>query len=116
MRNTQTNQVWGSEERYGGFPIHGVQSFEVTVTAEPNHFRITINGHPFCTFSYRISVHLAEFVSFDGQAAVESVTMEPSFGSNPVYPPVHPIHPPIHVNPGFPVNHYPPAPVGYRKL
>ena len=108
VRNTLINQIWGIEERYGGFPIHGTQSFDISVTSEPNHFRVTINGHPFCTFSYRISVHLAEFVSVDGQGTIESITMEPSFHGT--YP-AHSTRPPIHVTPGFPVNHYPPAPV-----
>ena len=51
---------------------------------------------------------MAEFVSVDGQATVESITVEPHFApSYPIHPPAHP---PIHVHPGFPVNHYPPAP------
>lgn len=108
VRNSMVNQNWGHEERYGGFPIHGTGTFEISVTAEPNHFRVSVNGHPFCTFTYRLSVDLAEFVSVDGQATVESITVEPHFApSYPIHPPVHP---PIHVHPGFPVNHYPPAP------
>lgn len=115
VRNFFKDQAWGSEERYGGFPIHGTESFEIGITAEPNHFRININNHPFCTFSYRLPIDMAEFISVDGQCSIEYVTSDSSFPTYPThppvpaYPPVH-AHPPIHVSPGFPVTHYPPAP------
>ncbi|KAL7025595.1 hypothetical protein ACKWTF_013555 [Chironomus riparius] len=117
VRNYFKDQAWGSEERYGGYPIHGTESFEIGITAEPNHFRININNHPFCTYSYRLSVDLAEFISVDGQCSIEYVTSDSAFPTypmhpTPAYPPVH-AHPPIHISSGFPVNHYPPAPV-YR--
>ena len=118
VRNYFKDQAWGSEERYGHFPIHGTESFEIGITAEPNHFRVNVNNHPFCTYSYRLPIDLAEFISVDGQCSIEYITSDssyPTYPPVPAHPPVH-AHPPIHVSPGFPVTHYPPAPVSWLMI
>ncbi|KAG5670835.1 hypothetical protein PVAND_001069 [Polypedilum vanderplanki] len=105
VRNHFKDQIWGHEERYGGCPIQANQSFEISIAADPNQFRISVNNHPFCNFNYRLPIHMAEFVSIDGGCTIEYITID-----HASYYPSLPIHPPVAgPHPGFPVQHYPPV-------
>lgn len=111
VRNTLQNQVWGAEERYGGCPIAYGQQFDVLVLAEVNQWKIAINGNHFCTFSHRLPVHSARYVSISGGCVIHSITAEmdtgaagAAGGAAPPYPGTVPggPHPPPYVPPYVP--------------
>lgn len=108
VRNTLQSQVWGNEERWGGCPIAYGQQFDVLVLAEANQWKIAINGNHFCTFSHRLPVHTARYVSVGGSCVIHAITSEmdtvgggsavpPYPGSVPGGP-----HPPPYVPPYVP--------------
>jgi Galactoside-binding lectin len=119
IRNHMKNQVWGNEERHGANTIQAHQSFEIAITAEHSMYRIAVNGQHFCTFSHRLPLNLARYVSISGTCTVSYITVDHSGPmATPAHPPVH-IHHPVHVHhPTFPVppstvhvhHHHPPAP------
>lgn len=126
VRNHFKDQIWGQEERHGGFPINWHDSFEISITPEPTNFRIRLNGQHFCTFNYRLPITLARFISIDGGCSIQYINIdepEPSYSSmsgSTNYPPypVAPIAPmPIVPAPGYPQfghhhsNYPPPIPV-----
>ncbi|XP_058832804.1 uncharacterized protein LOC131690797 isoform X2 [Topomyia yanbarensis] len=94
VRNTLQNQVWGTEERHGGCPIHYGQQFDVLVLIEVNMYKIAINGNHFCTFNHRLPVHLAKYVSISGGCVIHSITCEmDTAGPAPPYPGTVPVGP-----------------------
>lgn len=59
MRNHLENQIWGTEERYGGCPIQPGQHFDILVLAEAaaykvhyNNLKITIDDKHYINFNY----------------------------------------------------------------
>lgn len=105
VRNHFKSQAWGTEERHGGNPIQAHQSFEIAITAEHSVYRIAVNGLHFCTFSHRLPLNLARFVSISGTCTVSYITIDQTGPiATPAYPPVHVHHPTYH-HP-----HHPPAP------
>lgn len=105
VRNHMKNQVYGTEERHGGNMIQAHQSFEVAITAEHSMYRIAINGQHFCTFSHRLPLNLARFISISGTCTIDYITVDQN---GPIATPAYPVH--LH-RPTFPV-HHPRAP-GY---
>ncbi|XP_055532236.1 galectin-4-like [Wyeomyia smithii] len=115
VRNTLQRQVWGTEERHGGCPIHYGQQFTLLVAIEVNFFKIVINGNHFCTFNHRMSVHLARFISISGGCVINSITTEVEIGgpAAPPYPGTIPgINPPPYTPPMAPYQPPPPPPGG----
>lgn len=109
VRNTLQNQVWGTEERWGGCPIAYGQVFDVLVLAEVNQWKIAINGNHHSTFSHRLPVHTAQYVSVSGGCVIHSITAEmdsaPGTGGvAPPYPGTVPggPHPPPYMPPYVP--------------
>ena len=41
IRNTCRNGAWGGEEKHGYFPFNLHQPFEVTMTIEEQHYKVT---------------------------------------------------------------------------
>ncbi|XP_055595150.1 galectin-4-like [Uranotaenia lowii] len=96
VRNTLQNQVWGTEERYGGCPIRYGQHFDVLVLVEVNQYKIAINGVHFCTFNHRMPVHTVRYVSISGNCTINSITSETdSAGAGPSIGGVAPPYPGI---------------------
>lgn len=93
VRNHLKNQVWGAEERYGGNPIQAHQSFEFAITAEHSQYRIVLNGQHFCTFSHRLPLNLARYVSISGTCSIQYITIDQT--GYVVVPPSTP-HYPVH--------------------
>lgn len=130
VRNHFKDQVWGQEERHGGFPINWHDSFEISITPEPTIFRININNQHFCVFKHRLPATLARFVSIDGGCTIQYINLdepEPSYSSmsNPQVNVPYPIMPmgpmPIVPAPGYPQYHTqpsypPPVPVKSPNL
>ena len=110
IRNTFKNQVWGAEERHGGSPIQAHQSFEIAITAEHSMFRISVNSQHFCTFSHRLPLNLARFISIDGTCTISYITIDQNGAPSmqPSYPPIH-HHPTYPTAPSFPGHHHHPG-------
>lgn len=109
VRNTLQNQVWGAEERWGGCPIAYGQQFDLLVLAEVNQWKIAVNGNHLATFSHRLPVHSARYVSISGGCVIHSITTEMDSGAGaggaaPPYPGTVPggPHPPPYVPPYVP--------------
>lgn len=109
VRNTLQNQVWGTEERWGGCPIAYGQQFDVLVLAEANQWKIAVNGNHHCTFSHRLPVHTARYVSVSGSCVIHAITAEMDSaaggsGAAPPYPGTVPggPHPPPYAPPYMP--------------
>lgn len=110
VRNHLQNQVWGTEERYGGNMIAANQSFEISIIADPSQYRILVNSQHFCTFAHRLPLNLVRFVSLSGTCTISYITIDQVGGATPAFPPHHTIVAP---NPGYPIHHHPhhpPAP------
>lgn len=108
IRNHMTNQQHGSEERYGRNTIQANDSFEITIVAEIDFFKILVNGQHFCTFNHRLSMHLAQYISIGGTGNIQYILVENdvNHGAN------NPLYPSLPTAPRFPiasVPHYPPA-------
>lgn len=73
VRNMDREGEWGSEERFGGFPVAVGEPFDLNILAEENQFVISINGQHFCDFAYRKPLDQARYIQFLGIA--ESLTI-----------------------------------------
>lgn len=113
VRNHMVNQVWGTEERFGGMPLHPGQHFDLLILAEATAFKVAINGTHFCMFQYRIPYHRIQFINIEGDVTVHSITLEgdnyqppththPHHPQPPMHVPVAPIYPNLSGPPQFP--------------
>nr|AFE55710.1 tandem-repeat galectin-9 [Rhodeus uyekii] len=53
VRNTNQMESWGSEERFGGMPFQRGQPFQVTISCNPNHYNVFVNGKQAHTYKHR---------------------------------------------------------------
>nr|AAR84192.1 tandem-repeat galectin Gal9-L1 [Danio rerio] len=53
VRNTNQMEKWGAEERFGGLPFHKGQAFQVTISCNPQHYNIFVNGKQEHTYKHR---------------------------------------------------------------
>lgn len=97
VRNHFQNNAFGPEERHGGNPVQAHQSFEIAITAEQSVYRITINGVHFCTFTHRLPLSLAQYLSIDGICTIAYVTID-HLGASSFPPNYIPVPTPASVN------------------
>ncbi|KAM9468402.1 galectin-9-like [Clarias gariepinus] len=55
VRNTQTLDSWGPEERFGGMPFHMGQNFQIIISCNPHHYNVFVNGQQVHTFNHRFT-------------------------------------------------------------
>lgn len=53
VRNTNQMENWGSEERSGGLPFQKGQPFQVTISCNPQHYNVFVNGKQAHTYKHR---------------------------------------------------------------
>ncbi|XP_051963360.1 galectin-9-like [Xyrauchen texanus] len=53
VRNTNQMEKWGTEERFGGMPFQKGQPFQVTISCNPHHYNVFVNGQQAHTFNHR---------------------------------------------------------------
>lgn len=68
LKNTKHNGHWEKEERFGGFPVVGTETFNLGILATEDHFQIYINQLKYCTFAYRQPLSQGDVVEFLGIA------------------------------------------------
>lgn len=76
VRNHMTSHIWGSEERFGGIPIHPGQVFDILILTEATAYKIAINNVHFCMFQYRMPYHRVKFINVEGDVSIHSITLE----------------------------------------
>lgn len=134
IRNSLQNGVWGLEEAWGnGSIVSPHQPFEIIILAEPDQFKIAINGAHYCEFRHRIPYQQITHLTIDGDVDIERISVtsssfapqpqpaiyQPSAPSSnttpyPPYPsavpnmPMPPMYPTL--VPNNPPSHYPSVP------
>lgn len=53
VRNTNQMEQWGTEERSGGLPFQTGQPFQVTISCNPHHYNVFVNGNQAHTYKHR---------------------------------------------------------------
>uniref|UniRef100_A0A673J1G8 Galectin n=1 Tax=Sinocyclocheilus rhinocerous TaxID=307959 RepID=A0A673J1G8_9TELE len=53
VRNTNQMEQWGTEERSGGLPFQRGQPFQVTISCNPHHYNVFVNGQQAHTYKHR---------------------------------------------------------------
>uniref|UniRef100_A0A671R1U4 Galectin n=1 Tax=Sinocyclocheilus anshuiensis TaxID=1608454 RepID=A0A671R1U4_9TELE len=53
VRNTNQMEQWGTEERSGGLPFQKGQPFQVTISCNPHHYNVFVNGKQAHTYKHR---------------------------------------------------------------
>ncbi|XP_059370154.1 galectin-9-like [Carassius carassius] len=53
VRNTNQMEQWGAEERFGDLPFQKGQPFQVTISCEPYHYNVFVNGKQAHTYKHR---------------------------------------------------------------
>ncbi|XP_062870726.1 galectin-9-like [Trichomycterus rosablanca] len=56
VRNSLIKEQWGREEREGGLPFYRGQQFTVSITCEPQCYRIIVSGVQMFTYNHRYSL------------------------------------------------------------
>lgn len=79
IRNTLRHGAWGLEEAWGnGTILNPHQPFEIMILAEPDQFKIAINGAHYCEFKYRIPYQEITHLTIDGDVNVERIAITSS--------------------------------------
>lgn len=73
VRNAMNSNVWGKEEREGGFPLSKNEIFDLTIINELHSFQIFVNNKRFATFAHRGSPNDIGTLGIDGNADVQTV-------------------------------------------
>ncbi|XP_052472719.1 galectin-9-like isoform X2 [Carassius gibelio] len=56
VRNTNQMENWGPEERSGGLPFQKGQPFQVTISCNPHHYNVFVNGKQAHTYKHRFTM------------------------------------------------------------
>ncbi|KAK2831421.1 hypothetical protein Q7C36_016507 [Tachysurus vachellii] len=76
VRNTQTMEKWGSEERSGGMPFHKGQNFQIIISCNPHHYNVFVNGNQICTYNHRFtSLGEIDVLEVTGDLSLTAVTV-----------------------------------------
>ncbi|XP_030633134.1 galectin-9-like [Chanos chanos] len=76
VRNSHLRGSWGSEERTGSLPFYKGQPFMVTISCNPHHYNIFVNGNQVHTYSHRVTnLHEITVLEVDGHVTLTSVVV-----------------------------------------
>lgn len=105
IRNSLRNGAWELEESWGnGNVINPHQPFEIMILAEPDQFKIAINGMHYCEFKHRIPYQEITHLTIDGDLDIERITI--TSGPQPQPSPAYhqPSAPPTSNMPPYPTS------------
>ena len=91
-RNHFFNKQYGCEERSGESPIEADESFELTIVAEADLYKVLVNGQNFCTFNHRLPMHLAQYIAVQGIGDIQYILVENDVNQEAKSPCCKPIH------------------------
>jgi hypothetical protein len=100
VRNSYQHGCWGHEERGGHNQIRAYEMFDIAITAEHDHYRLTFNHQHFGVFRHRMPLHMVNFFRVSGAVTIHEISIE---NTSSMCPPSYPTV----VNPFVPM----PAPV-----
>ena len=104
VRNSLRNGAWELEEAWGnGAVINPHAPFEIMILAEPEQFKIAVNGGHFCEFKHRIPYQQITHLSIDGDVDIHRITITSTAYSPPTYQPSAPQPPYPTANTGMPM-------------
>ena len=81
VRNHYQYGQWGMEERYGPCQVKQNQTFEITILAEHQHYKIAVNGHHLGVFRHRLPLHLVQYVRVTDEVTIDHVLLEQDYRS-----------------------------------
>ncbi|XP_060083867.1 galectin-9-like isoform X2 [Ylistrum balloti] len=90
VRNSHQGGAWKNEERFGAFPFHPGQNFDMKIVVELRQYQIFVNGQLFTGFQHRIPFHKVNTLSISGGLSIFCVRISssempssstPSFGT-----------------------------------
>lgn len=76
VRNSFQHGAWGQEERDGHYQLRTHEMFEIAITAENNHYRVSLNNKHFANFRHRLPLHMVNFFRVSGPVTVEQIVIE----------------------------------------
>lgn len=76
VRNTRSDDNWGTEEKKGKMPFEEGQQFYLQIAVSSEDFIIRVNKEPFATFSHRLDVSYASVLFIEGDVSVEDVWID----------------------------------------
>lgn len=89
VRNSLRSGAWGLEEAWGnGQILSPHQPFEIYILAEPDQFKIAINGAHYCEFKHRIAYQEISHLTIDGDVDISQILITES--QQPNYQPPQP--------------------------
>lgn len=102
VRNSLRHGSWGLEEAWGNGTLFSPHAgFEIMILAEPDQFKIAINGAHYCEFKHRIPYHEITHLTIDGDVDIERISIS-STNYAPSYQPSAPVPQPTSVAPPYP--------------
>lgn len=108
VRNSLQHGAWGLEEAWGnGSILSPHQPFEIIILAEPEQFKIAVNGAHYCEFRHRIPYQQITHLTIDGDVDIERIHItSSSYVPQPTPVPYAATAPAANATP------YPPYPTG----
>ncbi|XP_046564370.1 galectin-9-like [Haliotis rubra] len=76
IRNSQQNDAWGQEEQEGGMPLRKGTPFEIVFLADPQYYKISVDGSHFANFCHRVPMESAQYLVIIGEVNVSYVKFE----------------------------------------
>lgn len=76
VRNTYQHGAWGQEERDGNYHMKAYERFEITITAEHNHYRLSFNQQYFANYQHRIPLHMVQYYCISGDVTIEEIILD----------------------------------------
>lgn len=76
VRNTYQHGAWGQEERDGNYHMKAYERFEITITAEQNHYRLSFNQQYFANYQHRIPLHMVQYYCISGDVTIEEIILD----------------------------------------
>ncbi|KAK3596029.1 hypothetical protein CHS0354_032552 [Potamilus streckersoni] len=89
VRNTQSGNSWGNEERHGGFPFQQRQKCNVRVLVKSDQYEVFVNGQHFTNYRHRTPISKVTHLIVEGGIRITQIRFEsPSLypGSAMSYP------------------------------
>uniref|UniRef100_A0A2I9LP00 Galectin n=1 Tax=Centruroides hentzi TaxID=88313 RepID=A0A2I9LP00_9SCOR len=76
VRNTRSDDNWGSEEKKGKMPFEEGEQFYLQIAVSSEEFNIRVNKSPFALFSHRLDVSYASVLYIEGDVNIEDVWID----------------------------------------
>lgn len=76
VRNTFQNGYWGHEERDGHYHVRANERFDISITAEHSHYRLSLNHKHFASFNHRMPLQMVQFYQISGDVTIDEIRID----------------------------------------